>query len=203
MMEKSLGARLKELRKNAGMNQKDFAKKIGINQSTLSVYENDNAMPSMEVLIATAKNFGVSLDWLCGVSAEAEQLSSLRDVEKLLLLMDEVRELRFDIEVQEHLSGDMETEGQQWNAAIRFYGNDKEHPCNGELCQFLSAFRGRREEVETFMIDRELYEDWKENALARGENIRLTKREREYLSYQERIRRRDALIEARLKKAKK
>lgn len=54
--------------------------KIGITQSTLSSYENGNATPSLDVLIAIATNFHVSTDWLLGISKSEINITSVSDI---------------------------------------------------------------------------------------------------------------------------
>ena len=194
-----IGTQIKKIRTKNKMNQKSFAEKIGINQSTLSSYENGNAMPSVDVLLQIAKVFNISLDWLCGISDNYSNITSLRDLEQLFFQMDEFNELRYEIEVNDRLPDDIETPENRWYASIRFYGNDAEHIRNRDLCQFLTSFRDKREEFETYFTDKETYDYWKQKLLERDSDIMLTRKEYEKLSFQERIRRRDALLEEKFK----
>ena len=132
MQKSSISEKIKELRTNLEMNQKNFSAAIGIRQSTLSSYENGIVTPSNEVLLTIAQKFHVSLDWLFGLSENKIQISTLSDVILVLLQMNESNELRYELEINNILPNDLETETQKWYAGIRFYGNDPEHSLNGD-----------------------------------------------------------------------
>ena len=138
MQKSSISEKIKELRTNLEMNQKNFSAAIGIRQSTLSSYENGIVTPSNEVLLTIAQKFHVSLDWLFGLSENKIQISTLSDVILVLLQMNESNELRYELEINNILPNDLETETQKWYAGIRFYGNDPEHSLNGDMCNFLA-----------------------------------------------------------------
>lgn len=94
-----LGTRIYEIRKNMGWSQVDLAKKLNITKQTISNWENDNIQPSIEMLIRLAKLFGVSTDYLLGLSDSAQLnvdgLSS-EIVAHLALLIDDFRSARFE-----------------------------------------------------------------------------------------------------------
>ncbi|WP_286167136.1 helix-turn-helix transcriptional regulator [Clostridium sp. D33t1_170424_F3] len=58
--------RLKCLRKSQGLNQVELAKKIGVKKQSISNWENDNILPSIEMLVRIADYFQVSTDYLLG-----------------------------------------------------------------------------------------------------------------------------------------
>ena len=60
--------RLKMLRYENNVSITELAQKIGITKSTISRYENAKMEPTLPVLREIVKHFGVTLDWLCGVS---------------------------------------------------------------------------------------------------------------------------------------
>ncbi len=60
----TFGARLKQLRKENGLEAKFVAKKLNIAKSTYSGYENDKTRPSFELLNNLANLFNVSIDYL-------------------------------------------------------------------------------------------------------------------------------------------
>jgi len=177
----TLNNRLKELRTDLKMNQKAFAEAIGITQSTLSSYENGNASPSNEVLLTIAKKFNISLDWLFGISQKKINISSLGDVADFLFLLDEFRELKFELDINDHLPNDFETETDKWYASITFYGNDRAHEANMDLCQFLRSFNDNRENVEHYFTDRELYEVWQAKTIEKYSDLPLTRKVHEIL----------------------
>ena len=125
MQKSSISEKIKELRTNLEMNQKNFSAAIGIRQSTLSSYENGIVTPSNEVLLTIAQKFHVSLDWLFGLSENKIQISTLSDVILVLLQMNESNELRYELEINNILPNDLETETQKWYAGIRFYGKNR------------------------------------------------------------------------------
>lgn len=61
------GLRINELRKARGWSQVDLAKKLNISKQTVSNWENDNILPSIDMLIHLSKAFGVSTDYLLGL----------------------------------------------------------------------------------------------------------------------------------------
>ena len=62
-----LGQRIKELRTAFGWNQVQLAEKLNITKQTVSNWENENILPSIEMLIRLAKLFKVSTDYLLGM----------------------------------------------------------------------------------------------------------------------------------------
>ena len=61
-----LNEKIKELRVSHGFNQVEFAKKIGVTKQCVSNWENDNVLPSIEMLVKIADLFNVSTDYLLG-----------------------------------------------------------------------------------------------------------------------------------------
>ena len=59
-----LGARIAALRRDAGMNQAQLAKQLQISPSAVGMYEQGRREPSAEILVALARVFGVSVDYL-------------------------------------------------------------------------------------------------------------------------------------------
>lgn len=65
-MKKSFGSRLKSLRGTSS--QDEIASVFGIKQTTYSGWENDNRKPDLNELCAICGHYGVSADWLLGLS---------------------------------------------------------------------------------------------------------------------------------------
>ncbi len=63
-----IGERLWDLRREAGLTQDDLAAVLNINKHSISSYERDKNEPPDEIKIAIAKYFGVSVDYLLGVT---------------------------------------------------------------------------------------------------------------------------------------
>lgn len=194
MQESSIAEKIKELRTDFKMNQKNFAEAIGIKQSTLSSYENGVVTPSNDVLLTIAKKFHVSLDWLFGLSESKVQISTLSDIIWVLLQMNESTELRYEVEVNNHLTNDVENEQERWYAGIKFYGNDKEHSLNADMCNFLADLQENRESLESYFTGKDMYEMWKKKTLDYYTAKPVTHQEIEDLDFETRIRKRDQLL---------
>ena len=71
-----MGARIAALRREAGLSQAQLALRLGISPSAMGMYEQGRREPSMETVVAMAKVFRVSTDYLLtGQPAEQEQES--------------------------------------------------------------------------------------------------------------------------------
>ncbi len=67
-MEIILGARLRELRTEKKMTQRQVAEALGINSVTYLHYEKSQRDPPLSLLADMAKFFGVSTDYLLGLT---------------------------------------------------------------------------------------------------------------------------------------
>ncbi len=63
-----IGERLLDLRREEGLTQDDLAAILNINKHSISSYERDKSEPPDEIKIAIAKYFGVSVDYLLGIT---------------------------------------------------------------------------------------------------------------------------------------
>jgi transcriptional regulator with XRE-family HTH domain len=197
MNVKELGSNIRLLRNNLGLNQTAFAEKIGITQSTLSSYEKGNATPSLEVLTSIATQFHVSVDWLLGISKSNPsdvKISSIADIANFIFQMNDINEIRYELDINDHLPNDIETETNRWYCAIKFFGRSEGHPCNQEICQLLSELEENRSSLESYFTTKEMFDFWKEKELEYYSNLPLTEKEYVELDFYERIRRRDALL---------
>lgn len=68
IMVKLFFARLRELRTMAGVTQRQLAEYLNIRQPTYARYETGASEPNLETLVRIAKYFGVSCDYLLGVT---------------------------------------------------------------------------------------------------------------------------------------
>lgn len=64
-----LSKKIYELRLSFGWTQVQLANKLNITKQTVSNWENDNIQPSIDMLIKLSKIFGVSTDYLLGLTA--------------------------------------------------------------------------------------------------------------------------------------
>ena len=70
-MKNTLCENIKQLRLQNGMNQVEFAKKMCVTKQCISNWENDNVLPSVEMLVKMADFFQVSTDFLLGRSSSS------------------------------------------------------------------------------------------------------------------------------------
>lgn len=62
-----LNERIKSLRKAHGLNQVELARALGVTKQSISNWENDNILPSIEMLMKISRYFSVSADYLLGL----------------------------------------------------------------------------------------------------------------------------------------
>ncbi len=66
-MDTTFGERLKDLRRERGLGQIALAQKLGVGKSVISLWELGKCEPTLSNLVAIARFFDVSLDWLTGL----------------------------------------------------------------------------------------------------------------------------------------
>lgn len=71
-MEESLGKRIITNRKRLGMTQDKLAEQLGVTAQAVSKWENDQSCPDIAMLPKLAEIFGISVDALLGVAADAQ-----------------------------------------------------------------------------------------------------------------------------------
>ena len=94
--------RIRNLRLSRGLNQVQLADRLDVSKQSVSNWENDNIMPSVEMLEKIADFFAVSTDYLLGREQREHQDGTLLDVtgltprqiEHVKLLVDDLREGR-------------------------------------------------------------------------------------------------------------
>ena len=69
--------RLKRLRMEKGITQKELADRLHISRSTIAGYESLGKEPDVEKLCALAEFFGVSVDYLLGVTDSRSQTAPI------------------------------------------------------------------------------------------------------------------------------
>jgi len=62
------GEQIKSLRMCRGLNQVEMAKIFGVTKQSVSNWENENIMPSVDMLVKIADFFNVSTDFLLGLT---------------------------------------------------------------------------------------------------------------------------------------
>ena len=59
-----VGAQIKKYRSNMGISQEELAEKVYVSRQTVSNWENNNILPSIEMLVKISRFFSVSTDYL-------------------------------------------------------------------------------------------------------------------------------------------
>lgn len=98
-----LGERLSILRQSKGLSQTQLAERIGVQKQSVSNWENNNIMPSVDMLEKLADFFSVSTDYL--LSRESPNQSGVQvldvtglrpeEIAHVQLLIDDLRNRRF------------------------------------------------------------------------------------------------------------
>ena len=95
-----LAKRIRFLRQSLGMNQVQLADKLGVTKQSVSNWENDNIVPSIDMLVKIADFFSVSTDYLLGrdhvernngLTVDVTGLSP-RQIEHIQLIVDDLRD---------------------------------------------------------------------------------------------------------------
>jgi len=92
--------RFKNLRQSKGLNQVQLAERLGVTKQSISNWENDNIMPSIEMLIRIADSFRVSTDYLLGRDVQESEAVQMLDItgltpnqiEHIKLIVDDLRQ---------------------------------------------------------------------------------------------------------------
>ncbi len=91
-----LNDRIKELRKAFGISQVELAKALNVSKQCVSNWENDNVLPSIDMLVKLAKYFNVTTDYLlCLEEKDMVDLSGLSENERahIKLLIKDLMDL--------------------------------------------------------------------------------------------------------------
>ena len=80
---------LKRMRIDAGKTQKQLSHDLSIGQATISQWESGASKPTADALIALSHYYGVSADFILGISRDKEGDGKLNDeVEECIALFD-------------------------------------------------------------------------------------------------------------------
>jgi len=81
-MMKEFAENLKNLRTKKGLTQTQLADRLWLNKSIISAYENEQRMPSLDVLVKLSYEFNVSMEFLLGIEKnKTVDVSGLTDEE--------------------------------------------------------------------------------------------------------------------------
>ena len=89
------GDQIKNLRMSKCLNQVEMAKILGVTKQSVSNWENENIMPSVDMLIKLAQFFNVSTDYLLGLTEKhalnTEGLSEIQ-IAHIQNIINDIRE---------------------------------------------------------------------------------------------------------------
>ena len=86
MYYSKFGDNLRQLRKNRNLTQEELGAQVGLSKAVVSKYENSLGYPTFDVLINIASFFGVTTDFLLGVSnGKTVDVSALTDSQVALI----------------------------------------------------------------------------------------------------------------------
>ncbi len=80
MNDNTLGSRIRKLRKKNYMSQAELAKKIGVSASAIGMYEQNRRTPDNDTLREFCEIFGVTSDYLLGLSLSSERKYDVSEV---------------------------------------------------------------------------------------------------------------------------
>lgn len=192
-----IGRRIKAARNAAKMSQTELANRINKTLRTVQKYESGEITPSIEMISQIAKILGVFASELIAYERQEIQINSLSDIIFILNEINKKAEIRFEIETK-RVSRDGE-----WSCSIKFNGLSPEYPYNADLCQVLEQYGRRRHLLENYWATQEGFDDWLEARLSSYATQLLHDKEVEHISFEERIRRRDFLVNQRIEAQKK
>ena len=90
-----LNENIRALRKVRHLSQVELAENLNVSKQCVSNWENDNILPSVEMLVKIAKFFNVSTDTLLGIeNVKSVSVDGLTDVQidHIKLLIEDLRE---------------------------------------------------------------------------------------------------------------
>lgn len=95
----TLGQRIQDLRKQAGLSQEALGETLGVSRQAVSKWEGDNGIPELDTLIAMSRLFGVTVGQLLGVEestpAEEDPTSAMDEDRVEAILSRYVEESRW------------------------------------------------------------------------------------------------------------
>lgn len=156
--DKSIGTRLRALRKEKKLNQKELATLLGKSLRTVQKYENGDIEISLANINDIAKRMDTTATYLLGYQKEETPLTNYLSILEMMFKLEEMSDLGFDIEIKRPPQYD------KWECSIVFNGKDKQADLNADLCLFLEDWKERRKN-EDLQNQSKQYQTWKDQTL--------------------------------------
>lgn len=91
-MRPEFSQNLKALREKNGISQTELAKRLFVNKSLISAYENQERMPSLNVLAKLSYQFNVSMEFLLGMTRNKTVDVSSLTPEQIAVVVSVIKE---------------------------------------------------------------------------------------------------------------
>lgn len=131
-----IGERLKQLRIKNGLKQQELANMFGLSSGTISFYESEQRKPDIDFIVAVAKYFDVSTDYLLGLTNAIDKENI--DISKVTGLND------FSLTILEQSLKETN------NAAAEVIDTVI---CGGDFLRFVNLINDKKEKKPTIDID--------------------------------------------------
>lgn len=131
-----IGERLKQLRIKNGLKQQELANMFGLSSGTISFYESEQRKPDIDFIVAVAKYFDVSTDYLLGLTNATDKGNI--DISKVTGLND------FSLTILEQSLKETN------NAAAEVIDTVI---CGGDFLRFVNLINDKKEKKPTIDID--------------------------------------------------
>ena len=131
-----IGERLKQLRIKNGLKQQELANMFGLSSGTISFYESEQRKPDIDFIVAVAKYFDVSTDYLLGLTNATDKENI--DISKVTGLND------FSLTILEQSLKETN------NAAAEVLDTVI---CGGDFLRFVNLINDKKEKKPTIDID--------------------------------------------------
>ena len=131
-----IGERLKQLRIKNGLKQQELANMFGLSSGTISFYDSEQRKPDIDFIVAVAKYFDVSTDYLLGLTNATDKENI--DISKVTGLND------FSLTILEQSLKETN------NAAAEVIDTVI---CGGDFLRFVNLINDKKEKKPTIDID--------------------------------------------------
>ncbi len=156
---KSMGLKIRALRKEKGLNQAELATLLGKSLRTLQKYEKGEIEISLPNIHDLAEKLDTTPTYLLGYQSETTPITNFLQVIQTLFELEQTDELGFHIEVKRPPAHE------EWECSLVFDGKDRNNDMNTDLCLFLEDWMLQREKEDVNNPSKQ-YMQWKERMLA-------------------------------------
>ena len=166
---KSIASRLKELRAIKDIDQQTLAEVACVSRSAMSKYEKGTAVPMSDKLINIAKEYDVSLDWLCGLSDNMGMGRAIKTLSDLLYILPSLLSIKqIELEYHEAPNEYMMDGEPRWT--IAFYNEDVQ--------KAMVEYKRMYDLYTSGVVDDELFALWQEKMYKKYRNIEFESEEK-------------------------